>query len=237
MSLPTFILIHGFAHNAASWTPLVESLGHRGAPAIAIDLPCDDPDAGVREYADTVLAKTALVEDAVIVAHSMGGLTGPVVAEERPCRELIMLCAALGKIGGTVMEELKSDPEALPGWFRENPFDLELREDGLFAAIPEDYAKQVYYQQCDPQLQDWAVKQLRRQGPRPLTEVWPLERWPDVPIRAVYAEDDRAVSTPWSLRVLRERHGIEAQLIAGDHSPFLARPDELAELFLEPYLT
>jgi pimeloyl-ACP methyl ester carboxylesterase len=98
LPLPTFILIHGFAHNAASWT-LVEALGRRGAPAIAIDLPCDDPNAGVREYAETVLEKTALVEDAVIVAHSMGGLTSPIVAGERHCRELIMLCAALGKTG------------------------------------------------------------------------------------------------------------------------------------------
>jgi pimeloyl-ACP methyl ester carboxylesterase len=235
MSLPTFILIHGFAHNAASWTPLVESLGRRGAPAIAIDLPCDDPDAGVREYADTVLAKTALVEDAVIVAHSMGGLTGPVVAEERQCLELIMLCAALPNLGGTVMELLEADPDALPEWFRDNPFDLELADDGLFNDIPPDYAKQVYYQLCESRLQDWAVTQLRRQGPRPINEVWPLERFPDVPVRAFYAEEDRAVSTPWSVRKLREDFGIEPQLIPGDHSPFLARPDELAELFLQPY--
>jgi pimeloyl-ACP methyl ester carboxylesterase len=233
--LPTFILIHGFAHNAASWTPLVEALARRGAPAIAIDLPCDDPKAGLREYADAVLSKTALVEDAAIVAHSMGGLTGPIVAGERRCRELVMLCTALGKIGATVMDDLENDPEAMSQWARDNAYSLEVEADGLFPAIPDEFAKAAYYQHCEPALQAWAVSQLRRQGPRPLTEVWPLERWPDVPVRAFYAEDDRAVSTPWSIRVLRERYGVEAQLIPGDHSPFLARPDELAELLLAPY--
>jgi hypothetical protein len=133
------------------------------------------------------------------------------------------------------MQQLESEPDAMPEWFRENPFSLELEPDGLFKALPPDYAKQVYYQHCEPRLQDWAVTQLRRQGPRPFNEVWPLERWPDVPVRAFYAEDDRAISTRWSVRTLRERYAIEVQPMPGDHSPFLARPDELAELFLEPY--
>jgi pimeloyl-ACP methyl ester carboxylesterase len=182
-----------------------------------------------------VLAKTALVEDAVIVAHSMGGLTGPIVAGDRPCRELIMLCAAVPKIGASVAEQLETEPRAMTDWYREHPLPLEVAADGLFDALPEDYAKQVYYQHCDPRLQDWAVTQLRRQGPLPINEVSPLERWPDVPVRAFYAEDDHAVSTEWSIRALRDRYGVEVQLIPGDHSPFLARPDELAELFLEPY--
>ena len=47
-----------------------------GHQAIAVDLPCEDKNAGAREYAGVVIDSLSDVKGAVVVvAHSLGGLT------------------------------------------------------------------------------------------------------------------------------------------------------------------
>ena len=79
--MTTFALVHGAWHGAACWARVVPELERRGHHAVAMDLPCDDPRAGVREYGDAVLAALhGAGDDVVVVGHSLGGLTIPVVA-------------------------------------------------------------------------------------------------------------------------------------------------------------
>ena len=74
-----------------------------GVPGASIwaapDLPCDDPAAGIVEYSSVVLdsLKAANIgdedDDIVVVGHSLGGLTAPVVAANRPARQVVYLAA------------------------------------------------------------------------------------------------------------------------------------------------
>ena len=57
--MTTFALVHGAWHGAWCWERLIPELEQHGHAAIAIDLPCDDRDGGVRAYAEAVLAGTA----------------------------------------------------------------------------------------------------------------------------------------------------------------------------------
>jgi pimeloyl-ACP methyl ester carboxylesterase len=65
------------------------------------------------------------------------------------------------------------------------------------------------------------------QATQPMTEPWPLERWPDVPTRFVLARDDRFFPADWQRRVVRDRLGIEPDEINGGHCVALSRPHEL----------
>jgi pimeloyl-ACP methyl ester carboxylesterase len=54
------------------------SCRERGHDVVAVDLPCDDESAGLGEYADVVNAVGDRT-DLVVVAHSLGGFTAPLV--------------------------------------------------------------------------------------------------------------------------------------------------------------
>ena len=91
----TFVLVHGAWHGAWCWRDLMPHLERLGARAIAVDLPCDDVTAGTEAYAAHVLDALPASGDVVLVGHSLGGLTIPLVAAARPVRALVFLCALL----------------------------------------------------------------------------------------------------------------------------------------------
>ena len=94
--MTTFALVHGAWHGAWCWERLVPEIEGHGHAAIAVDLPCDDVEAGCAAYAEVVLAQIAQADDdLVLVGHSLGGLTIPLVAAARPARKLVFLCALL----------------------------------------------------------------------------------------------------------------------------------------------
>ncbi len=234
MAQPTFVLIHGFQHNGATWYPLVEALGRLGAPAVTLDLPCEDPEAGLRDYADIVLSRIEPLDDVVLVAHSLGGLTAPIVAAERRVRRLTLLCASIPEVGMSHDEQCAAAPDISTECTRRVAQRLELADDGMYAPFREEDAIDLFYHDCSPALQRWALTQLRRQGPRMEADVSPLVAWPDVPLQAIICRDDHMVSGDWHRRVLRERFDIAPEELPGGHSPFLARPAELADLLVQP---
>ncbi len=213
-----FGLVHGGAHGAWCWERVQEelaALGHRG---IAADLPCEDDDAGAAEYADVVVESLAAVDEPVVlVAHSLGGLTIPIVASRRPAARMIFLSALLPVPGKSLREQQETEPEmSFP--YTGGPAGLRNR----------------FYHRARPEDADRAMRLMRRQSLTPFTEITPLERWPDVPSSYVLATEDRACNPEWSRRVARERLGVEAiELEGSDHSPFLSRPRELAGLLAE----
>jgi pimeloyl-ACP methyl ester carboxylesterase len=104
----TFGLVHGAQHGAWCWERLVPELERRGHRAVAVDLPCDDPDASIADYATCVVDALAGLDDVVLVGHSLGSLTIPVVAHFRPARRLVFLCSVPTKPGVAVDGDLAS---------------------------------------------------------------------------------------------------------------------------------
>src|SRR2546430_11588251 len=58
----------------------------------------------------------------------------------------------------------------------------------------------------------------------------PLAAWPDVASTAIYGRDDLAIAGGWVERTARERLHGKAYELPGGHSPFLARPHDLAQI-------
>jgi hypothetical protein len=98
------------------------------------------------------------------------------------------------------------------------------------ATCPEARALEVFFEDCPPELAHEAAARLRRQYWRLSQETSPLTTWPSTPATYVVCRADRSVNPAWSRRVARERLGVAPLEIDGGHSPFLARPVELAVL-------
>ena len=211
----TFVLIPGAGGRASYWSRLVPELVRRGHPAIAIELPAGDDAAGLADYTDTV------------VAHSMGGLTAPLVCERVPVDLIVLVNAMIplpGETGGdwwsaTGQGEARAAfwaESAIPG----DPDDLTVT---FLHDVPADV------------LADGADQPFDQSG-RPFEDKWPLSAWPDVRTRVLAGADDRLFPAKFQRKVAAERLGLDVDVMPGGHLLALSRPAELADR-LEAYVT
>jgi pimeloyl-ACP methyl ester carboxylesterase len=225
----TFGLVHGAWHGAWCWDRLVPELEARGFPCVAVDLPVEDPAQGGREYAS--MMHDALgpgADDVVLVGHSMGGLVIPLVATLRLVRLLIFIAAFVPEPGRSMTDQLRDGGTFAATWPA-----LAARQTGHpdgSSEWPPDAAIEAFYPDCTPEDARWAARRLRRQTWTVLDETTPLEIWPPAGSVSILCRDDRVISADWARRVALERFGKPAIELDGGHSPFLARPAELADL-------
>jgi Alpha/beta hydrolase family len=224
----TFGLVHGAWHGAWCWDLVVAELRERGYGAIAVDLPCDDPQAGAEAYARVVLDALADAEDVVLVGHSLGGLTIPVVAQQRRVRATVYLAALVPTGGSSFDDGHTAEPDRLMPGLGAGQIRY---EDGSSAWQPQA-AIALMYPDAPPDLAEWAAGRLRRQYWRVSQEVTPLRFWPAVPSTVIACGADAVVNPDWVRRYARVRFGVEAVRLPGDHSPLLTRPAELADLLV-----
>ena len=87
--MDTYVLIHGGGGGAWIWNLLAGELRARGHDVVAVDLPIEDDSAGLNEYAETVVGAIGDRTDLVVVAHSLGAFTGPLVCARVPVAMLV----------------------------------------------------------------------------------------------------------------------------------------------------
>ncbi|HEY7142136.1 MAG TPA: alpha/beta fold hydrolase [Methylomirabilota bacterium] len=225
--MATFALVHGAGHGAWCWErliPVLEALGHR---AVAMDLPCEDPTAGVGRYAEVVDRAIPATTDLVLVGHSLAGLTIPLVAARRPVRRLVYLCAIVPELGRSLADQVAADPSLYHEVVRTNPGRL-TAPDGATTLRDAAAARAIFYHDCTPEDVAWAFARLRPQAAAPRGEPCPLRAWPPGDTACILCREDHAISPAWSRRVARERLGVEPIELDGGHSPFISRPSVLA---------
>jgi pimeloyl-ACP methyl ester carboxylesterase len=218
--MATFALVHGAWHGGWCWDLLVEELARRGHRSVAPDLPYDDPTATWDSYAEVITDALSGVDDPVLVGHSGGAMTIPLVALRRPVKLLVYLCPST-----PIATPRPNAPTAL----QVGAWDA-VRTDELGRSWwqPED-AVQGMYRHVDPALATWATERLRHDAdPGP----YPLEAPPRLPSLYIYATEDEFF-TPESRRwAARNVFGIEPIKMEGGHFPMLERPSELADVLV-----
>jgi hypothetical protein len=230
---PPFVLVHGAWHAGACWQPLVDELEARGESVVAVDLPCDDPDAGLEEYAASVVGAAAGFDvPVVVVGHSLAGLTIPLIPERRPVAGLVFVAAILPTPGRPAVDVLGEDAFS-PG-FPELAAAHQSTEAGGGSRWDREGAIAAFYHDVPESLLDGAVAALRVQQRAPVLATWPLDAYPDVPMRYVACSDDRIMDPDWQVRIAQERLGVTADVLDCAHSPMLACPAELADLLTDP---
>ncbi|OBF15711.1 alpha/beta hydrolase [Mycobacterium sp. ACS4331] len=225
--MSTFALVHGAWHGAWCWELLIPELHRRGHRAIAVDLPCDDPAATLSDYADVVTA--ALDDDVdgdsvVVVGHSLGGHVLPLVAARRPVGHLVYLAAMMPDPGRS-----QADQERDEGMLNPRYRGGLSSADGCSRWSDTALARELLYADCPDDAVAAALARLRPQGFGVVREVWtaPL---PAVPSTYIVCTDDRILDPDWSRRVAAERLGADVVELPGGHSPFLSRPEVLADV-------
>lgn len=228
--MSVFVLVHGSMHGGWCFRDLVPELEKRGHPAVAPDLPCDDATAGLAAYADVVeaaLDRIGAPKDAVLVGHSLGCRTIPVVAARRPGARMVFLCSVPT---GTGPIDEKTFAGMVTREFAEA--EVEERPDGA-RRMREASAREVFFHDCDEATATWAAQQLRFQGPLPMSEPAPFDVWPKGILDIILTRDDRSVRFDWAMKeAKRWLDGRSPIVLPGSHSPFLSRPAELAEALI-----
>jgi pimeloyl-ACP methyl ester carboxylesterase len=221
----TFALVHGAWHGAWSWERLLAPLERRGHRAVAVDLPSEDPEAGLEAYADAIAAALAGVEDDVIVVpHSLHGLPASLVAARRPVRSIAYLGAFVPVAGQSMSDQFRASPE--PILIFEG--GREIDELGRSRWTDEATTARIMYPDLSPEDVRWAFPRLRRQAGRSQREPHPTGL-PDVPAASIVCTEDRVVNPAWSRRVARERLGVEPIELPAGHFPMIAAPELLAD--------
>ena len=224
----TYALIHGAWHDGWCWAPLVAELERRGHRAVAPDLPCDDAAATFADYAAVVAAALGDAgDDVVLVAHSLGGQTAPLVPARRAVRAIVYLCAVVAEPGRTLVAQTRDDPGPfVPGYER----GLEIADEhGSRVWADEALAIAAMYADVPAPLARAALAHLRPQAVTPYRVPCPLDALPDVPVASIVCADDEIVSPEWSRRTAAERLGVTPVQLPGGHTPSLARPAALAD--------
>jgi len=228
--MTTFVLVHGGGHRGWHWNlvrPVLESLGHH---TIAPDVPMDDPQAGVKDWADVVVRsmRGAEADDLVVVGHSLAGLMLPVLATQAPLRHLVFVAANVPMPGMSYVDYLKIHPEA-----KTFPWNRITYDDQGRSLIDWELARDAYYHDVEPSLAREAYSRCLPVATTGYSEICPLETWPEVPSTYIVCEADRATNPEWSRGVSIERLGGPAIEFPGGHSRFLTHPERLAQLLDE----
>ncbi|WP_076823075.1 alpha/beta hydrolase [Pseudofrankia asymbiotica] len=227
--MATFVLIHGGGHGGWCWeraAPLIHRAGHH---TVAPDLPMDDVEAGVREWADVICSATSGETDVILVGHSMAGLALPVVASMRPVLRMVFVAATVPLPGMSWTDYI--DTQAGPV-VTMNPEAVVYDSLGR-SVMSKQTATEVFYHDCPPGIASAACERLRPIAFTSWTELCPINEWPNgVPSSVILGAHDRVLAPTWIRAVARDRlHTMPVELPTG-HSPFYAAPQAFVDALL-----
>jgi pimeloyl-ACP methyl ester carboxylesterase len=206
------VLVHGALHGPWCWEVVVPPLAAAGHAVIAVDLPGRDPASdpaqiSLASYTAAVLeALKAAPAPALLVGHSLGGLSISTAAEARPerVRELVYLCAAVPK-----------DGQALSAGAANEAVAAQVRSDdnGRSFYFSPEYARGAFYGDCTPHHAEHGLQRLVRQPLRPLREPVQLSaaRFGSIPKHYILTRQDTMIPPAQQTAFAIPRRGADAR--------------------------
>jgi pimeloyl-ACP methyl ester carboxylesterase len=197
-----FVLVHGAWHGPWCFRWLAQGLEQRGHQAVAVELPCEEIGLDVHAYARVVGPQP----DAIVVGHSLGGLT---IAHVPALRRVYL--AALLPVEGVYRDAFADG------------FGGSVRDELDRSYWPDaDTCAARLYPDCTRKQTDWAFARLRRQA-----RIEPVTTQFGGGEVVIATMRDAAVDPAWQVGTAKARGAEVVELDAG-HSPFFTQPDELA---------
>ncbi len=175
------MLVHGGAHGAWCWAPTMVLLQ---SSTLAVDLPPREVRGGagrnesrpelrtltVADWTDSLFGDldAAGIERAVLVGHSLGGLTIAEAARRRPERvaHLVFVSAAVPPEGRSVVDAL---PENLSEFARSNVQAM-LESDEPMGAMPQDALIEMFANDMDDDQREFLLANVGTEALRPVIE-------------------------------------------------------------------
>jgi pimeloyl-ACP methyl ester carboxylesterase len=199
-----FVLVHGAWHGGWCFAELAAELELGGHDVWAPDLPCDDVTKTQHDYA----ALLGDCSDAVVVGHSLGGLT-------------------VGLVDAAVhvyLAPILPIENAFAGAFAEGFGGFVRDDEGRSYWADASTAAERLYPDCTRAQADWAYSKLR-----PQSRLEPVAG-PIGPRDVLIATTrDAAVDFDWQVRTGHES-GLRVLELDAGHFPFFTHPGELADM-------
>lgn len=217
-AVTTWLLIPGAGGAGWYWHRIVERLTARGDIALAVDLPADDPDAGVPRYVEVALEALGGRERPVVVGQSLGAFTAAEVCRRIPVERLVLVNAMIPAVGET------------PGqwWTHSGHQDAKAAADRAAGRANAEFDEVWEFLHDVPaEVVAAGAQHQRAQSGGPFADGWSLASWPEIPVSVVVGRADRFFPAGFQIRLARERLGVEPVVIPGGHLPALADPDAL----------
>lgn len=243
----TILLIHGAWHGPWCWNDQIPELQKLGYDVETVHLPSTQGIAGKTQFddCDTVRACLEALLSAgkrvVVVAHSYGGPIGSgaiigLSEQERTAKNLpggvegfVALCAFMFP-GGMDQGALIKANGGLPYVNWDSP------SEGLFE--PKDPRSMFFPPDVPDHRIDWAIAQLSPQSTAANTGIVPPQMWQEDAdhytgkLGYIMCTHDKVVPFPSQKAMIEGAGGsdkwITRELQGSGHSPFLARPQEVA---------
>ncbi|WP_439656543.1 alpha/beta fold hydrolase [Lentzea sp. HUAS TT2] len=205
--MTTFAIAHGGGDVGWSWHLVAQALEAKGHTTIAPDLPIEDEQKDLTDWASALVAALPSAEDVVVVGHSFGGFVAPIAAAEVNAKALVYVTAMLPAPGET------------PGdWWANTGYTDSGLDDQFFHDVPPDLAAE-------------AQKRERGMSETCMSKPWPLAALPDVPTHFILCTEDRFFTPTFMRKVVAERlENVEPVELAAGHCASLSKPTELADL-------
>jgi pimeloyl-ACP methyl ester carboxylesterase len=222
---PRYVLLPGAGGSAWYWHRVLPLLIAAGVDARAIELPMDDDAADLNTYADIACRAVAdAAEPVVVVGQSMGAFTAPMVAARVPTARLLLVNPMVPSPGESAGQwwAATGQKQAMLANFRRiglGDKDFDPIED-FFHDVPGDVRAEAM-SQPEP-----------RESNTPFEQPWPLQVWPRVPTAVVQGSDDRLFPLEFQRRVVRDRLGLDVDVMPGGHLMALSQPEELGRRLL-----
>ncbi len=236
--MANYILVHGASHGSWCWERVTALLRGNGHQVVAIDLPGnghDDislGDISLETYASHVCqVLDAQAGPAILVGHSLGGLSITQAAEYRPDKidSLVYLTALLLPSGESLAQVSSSDPREIRRSFGE-PFAWRLSDDLGSVVYDADLAVERFYNGCSLEDVAWAMSMLVPQPVGPMIEPvrTTAENFGRVPRVYIECLKDRAIPLEHQRTMHTNLPCRRVLSMNTGHSPFISAPKELA---------
>jgi alpha-beta hydrolase superfamily lysophospholipase len=166
--MPRFVLIPGAGSGPWTWETVAERLQAAGYHAIAADLPCEDPNAGLSDYADVVVAAIGEPRDTVLVAQSLGAFTAALVCTRVPVAMVVYVNAMIPLPG-----------ESPGAWWTNTRWEEAVRGDLDRYGQPSEWGpaelSAMFMNDASTELAQEAGRQARTQASAPFADELPQE--------------------------------------------------------------
>jgi len=215
--MATIVLTHGAFHDGSCFAPLVDELAALGIDCVMPELPLTDLDAdeaAVRSVIDVCDGPVTLL------GHSYGGSVVTVAGTHPKVERLIYLAAIVPDAGEPATGSLVEVGIDFISAMRVNDKGIPFIDPAL--------APQLFYPDLDDEhaARYAAVLRAGHTGGAVMVRE---AAWRSRPTTYIVCADDPIV-LPDSQRAIAQRSGARVVEIAGDHSPMVARPAELAAI-------
>ncbi len=220
--MSVFVLVPGAGGSAWYWSRVVPLLQEAGHDAVAVDLPGDDENAGLPEYARLVEAATSGRNDVVLVAQSLGGFTAPMVGARTGVAEIVFVNAMIPNPGET------------PGaWWDNTGWEDARKRAAAAGGYSEEFDVNEYFlHDVPPEVAAEGEPYQRPEANAVFASSCEFVEWPAVPIRVLSGEGDRFFPLEFQRRVARDRLGLEPDVLPGGHLLGLSNPAGVADYLL-----